>query len=227
MIVENTNFKKIWWCILLIIFSILFFKVKAPNIKFFIIMYISVITLMPFYNEIDIFGFKLKKEIVGLQKELNEVKNNMILANTNNQTLYNILPTPSSDEKLNEIAKNLEKLTNHNKVHINTDEVVDIPENNLFLFKVRYSIENEINRIVKQMNSKNGLGLNLYRMTLTLKLSALLEEDVIDSVLFETLREVIIICDAGVYREVIQKNKIQFVRKTMTKTIELLRSINI
>jgi len=182
---------------------------------------------MPFYNEIDIFGFKLKKEIVGLQKELNEVKNNMILANTNNQTLYNILPTPSSDEKLNEIAKNLEKLTNHNKVHINTDEVVDIPENNLFLFKVRYSIENEINRIVKQMNSKNGLGLNLYRMTLTLKLSALLEEDVIDSVLFETLREVIIICDAGVYREVIQKNKIQFVRKTMTKTIELLRSINI
>lgn len=224
MINENIS-KKIWWWILLIAFSILFFKVEAPNIKIFIIIYISVITLMPFYNEIDIFGFNLKKEIVTLQKELIEMRNNIV--NTNNQTLYNILPTSSSDEKLNEIAKKLEKLTNNNQVYINTEEAVNIPENNELLFKVRFQIEMEINRIIKQMNSRNGLGVSVRRVPLDLKARILFEEDIITSVLFETINELLIICNDGVYKERVKYNKIQFVKKTITNTIKMLRGIHI
>ncbi|WP_010526990.1 hypothetical protein [Thermophagus xiamenensis] len=149
--------KVVWWIILIgITTRTLLLRnediISGKSVPFDIFVFIIWVALMlaPLFQEINIFGIKLKQSIDELKSQINEVKNEISNKNPFNPTI-NL--TPTADNKIQELedkySKILDNILKNKGITSQTEpqNTFNVPESNQFLFATRFRIETELRRI--------------------------------------------------------------------------------
>jgi len=235
--------KIVWWLLLLgLTTSVLILRfnkiLNGQSIPFdvFVFLIWTALMLFPIYSQVELFGIKLHREIEQIKKDINEklidlktdIKINQAQSFTANILGYG---PPPPDDKLPDlelqieqiIGKKLEKFRIQDNIELNGR--LTIPENNLLLFKVRYSIEQQVNRIWENRFAKK---YNLdFRGTIPIwkQIQELMQFEIIKDNLYGILREVLSICNYAVHGEQITENQIEFVLNNAKEIIDYLSTI--
>jgi hypothetical protein len=156
---------KIFWWVLLIGFSALYVIIRYDSIMAGNSSYLDIIVflcffsllLMPLFQEIDIFGFRLKREIDLLR---HDVKEQILNLRTQIQNTINFQPEISprfyygqipTDEQIQALEQRLSQIVKktHREHEKKGPERLEFsaPENTKYLFMVKFEIEKEIKRI--------------------------------------------------------------------------------
>lgn len=210
---------KHWWYIFLLIISSVYvfnyrydiFQMTELNAQNLIFILWLVLLGLPLFSEIEIGNVKLKKEIEKTRAEVKEsigdLKYQILdlkVSNSNsNMLVFNNPPLASKDE-LFQLQSHIE---NNDRVHSETDLDFKISEGNIYLFKVRLSLEKQLYTLCNMFQySERRI---MYSMA-----QFLVKHEVIDFKTSELIREVINIANRGVHGEIIDNDYLQFVRKT-------------
>jgi hypothetical protein len=236
-------FKIVWWLLLLGLtttFLILRFNkiINGQSIPFDIFVFLiwTALMLFPIYSKVELFGIKLHREIEQMKKDINEklidlktdIRLNQNQSFTANIGGYGPLPP---DDKIPDLELQIEKIIGKKlekyRIHENFDIKgrLDIPENNLLLFKVRYNIEQQVNRI---WTNRFPLEYNIeFRKSIPIwkQIQELDKYEIINGNLYGILREVLSICNYGVHGEKISDNQIEFVLNSAKEIIDYLSEI--
>lgn len=208
--------KRRWWYICLLLVSTFYVwvhrftiyqtpEITAQNIIF--VLWLALLAV-PLFSEIEIGSVKLKREIEQTRSEVKEsigdLKNQIVeLRVSNSQTLVvnNSQPLPSKDE-LEELEKEAVKTE-----YIPQDVDTSIPEDNVYLFKVRYALEKEMGALCDSMDYKG-------HRTMPGMVQFLKEYGVISQKMASLIQQTNTIANRGVHGEIVPDNYMQFVRRT-------------
>lgn len=218
-----TYIKRKWWYLLLLAGSTWFvclnkqtilgdnFEKLTPITLVFILW--LVLLLLPLFSEMEFFGVKLKKEV---EKAASEVKESitdlkmqliqMQISNsvaTNIQVGNNTMPSEGKMEELLQLVRNLSQ----NPPNPSTVEPMDDTDKNVYLFKVRLGIETALSDLSEKIGFQDKMPL--YR-----SLQAILKYELIDSITFDLINQVIKIANRGVHGEIVSDEYINFVKET-------------
>jgi len=171
------NRKWILWVVLIV--GGLFFLNKRytsvngsfKTVDIIILLFWIALLLMPFFQEINFYGLKLKKEIDELKFDVNKqfidlsrqfINLRSEINNSNDihsNFTYNFNSTPPNRVPDDQLPK-YEKLSKQHlekerefweiKIPANESELTKVPDDVIYLFSVRYKIETELKRIIKE-----------------------------------------------------------------------------
>jgi hypothetical protein len=224
--------KIVWWIVLIVITSrTLHLRyediISGKSVPFDVFVFIIWVALMlaPLFQEITIFGIKLKQSIDDLKSQVNEVKNEISNKNTFNPTI-NLTPTADNkiqglEDKYSKILDNILKNKGINP-ESKPKNTFNVPESNQFLFSTRFRIENELRRIwVYTIGNEQ----ERRRTPVTHILRDLTDNNIITKDVYKPLREVIAIANYGIHGEKISEKQIKFVEDIAPKLITTLEEI--
>jgi hypothetical protein len=236
----SNKFKIIWWIAILILVGIILYnRIEAifsgnyiPGDVFLLLLFIALL-LVPIFTEIDFFGVvKLKKEVEDLKNEIHinfgEIRNE--IKSTISPTFTNQihLDRPANDEVLQELDKQIKNETPKEEYQsLNLDEI-NIPEENIELFKARYSIEQELKRIhtelLMQLNSSISIKDNNTPATQMLNLIA--DADVLSKNIIPIIREIILITNQAIHGAELTESQIDFVNNNTGVILRELKRVH-
>lgn len=192
-------------------------------------------------KEIDELKFNVDKQFIDLSKQFISLKseiNNSI--SNHSQITNNITNSMSSvaDDQLHEVGEvfrqHLEKERNIRgiKKPANESELINIPGNILYLFSVRYQIETEIKRIMKETFDEWNPPVYTIsndskpkHMRLTEMVSILKSNWLINPGLANKIMQINRITSMAIHGENISIDKLQFVQNIAPDLIATLRGI--
>jgi hypothetical protein len=191
--------------------------------------------LVPIFAEIEFFGLKLKREIEELKHDLaikigdvrNEIRNSQ--TQTLNATFQGYGPPPP-DNKLPELEKEIDrivkgKLKEHGIVVDDIDVKVDVPSENVQLFKVRFNIEKRIREIWEQRFKNEENYSRLRHQPINKIIQDLTRFEIIDGNFYGILREILSICNYAIHGESVTDSQVKFVMKNAKQVIEYLNQV--
>jgi len=228
-------FKIVWWIILLAITSLLLFN-RIESIKlgtcspFDIFLFLIWVALMltPIFNEMELWGIKFKREIEDLKAKMDikfgEIKNE-IKINQNQRFTANIYGPPPSDERIKELEERMDKIDSGGSISKEEESKISVPDANIDMFKVRFQIEREINRIWDGRYQIEDDPYTPRRLPLYKQLQELSRFDIIDQNLLGLLRDMLAICNNGIHGEKITRNQMEFINNFSPKVIKHLKKI--
>lgn len=209
-----------------------FINGTATLLDIFIFLIWMTLLLVPLFQEVNLFGIKLKTEIDSLKSEIKEqiinlradIQNTInVRAQINPQFNF----TPPSDSQLPMMKEHFrqildEELRMRGIERPSAPSEIEVPENAKYLFSVRYKIEKELRRIQKQRfgeeNIKRPMPVN--QMT-----RSLVQSELMDTKLANVIREVSAVCSPAIHGEEVSSNQVKFVREIAPELIETLKSI--
>jgi len=233
-----------WWIILLLLTGvILFARLEAittgksvPADVFVFLIFVSLM-IAPIFSEIEFFGHKLKREIEELKAEVkiqfvdvkNEIRNNQ--SQTLNQTIqaYGQYGPPPPDSKLPELEEEINRIVkakfqeNALNIDLPLASRIDVPENNLKMFKVRYNIETQLRRIWKNRFDDKASDHNFRHQSITRIIQDLTKYEIIDHNFYGILREILSICYYAINGEEVTNHQVKFVSKNSKVILDYLR----
>lgn len=229
------NFKFIWG-IILFSFGVFYIYnsyeriiVSLNVLDCFMIVCTLVLAFLPFVSEISLPGFSLKKEIINTKREMKEaivdLKYQMIdiksfTAQSNTQNI-NLEYLPSKEQLSDEISKIEESKEKDNikEKNVEPENEINVSEDVIYLFKVRFILEQYVNDIL----NRNG-----YRNTKPIyeRFRILYSEKLIIEDTYKYLQQVINICNRSIHGEVISKEYIEFVKKAVPTILNQLKQID-
>ncbi len=222
-------FKIVWWIVLLIIASsVLWFRYNAiikgtyVSADVFIFFIWTALMMLPIVNEISFFGIGIKKELDELR---NEIRNSIDFKTNINPNIYF---TPPPDAKIPELIEEIRKLR-EDKVTTTPPpppDIIDISDDNIYLFKVRFKIEKELRRIVRERYLNMSMDSAQRFMPLFKILQKLSQSEVINPKMNNILREVLGVCNYGIHNVDVSSNQVGFVRQVLPDVIALLEKTN-
>jgi len=235
-------FKVLWWIVLLVLTGLILSKrIEAISLgqtvptDIVILLIFIALMLTPIFSEIDLFGIKLKREIENLKSDvatkLLEIKN--VISSNQNQTVTNNFQgfgPPPPDTKLPEIEVEIErivkaKLVEHGlPLNVPIAGRIDVPDDNLLMFKVRYNIENHLRRIWEQ-RFNNEQEYNRRHQPIMKIIQDLTKFEIIDGNFFGILREILSICNYAIHGEKVTDNQAKFVTKNAKQVIDYLSQV--
>ncbi len=249
--INKTNvvlaFKVIWWLTLItILTSFLRTRYSAiiegngKAIDIFVFLVWCALILVPLFNEVEFFGIKLKREIEELKSEVkeqlvnlrSEVQNSIQLQSHFNPQIYLGSGTPPPDSQLPELkdyfSKVLEDTLKKEGVSrpVDTTKELDVSDDTIFLFTVRYVIEKELRRIHNQIHNQmvsiqqEKRPVPVHQITRNLVQAGLL-----DSRLAQVVRDVYSVCSLAIHGEEVSQEKVRFVRDIAPGLITSLKAI--
>jgi len=185
------------------------------------------------FQEVDFFGVKLKKEIGNLKSEFKEQIINLRsdVQNINMRAEISphfYFPTPSSDSELRDLEKSIKPIIEKTLKEHGIDKLVpvteelDVPDNTVFLFKVRYAIDKELGRITNRWWAPPGE--RRYQSSLE-KAIALSNRGIIVSAAINSIREIYAICSQAIHGEDVSKASVKFVQEMSSPLLAYLKSI--
>ncbi len=230
------EYKLHWWIGLLILFLVVIvYRLITSGLKSILdilIVFIWIaLLLMPLFDEIGIFGFKLKKEIDNLRTDLTsqmislrtEVQNSIQIGTNQN---VNIIQSPPPDEDLPEMEKSfdeyikysgLQKTIKHPDHKVSKEEV---NEDIKFLFSTRYLIEKELRNIwVRSLDETNP------RFSANRILRDLTENGIVDVKLSNAIKDILRVCNPAIHGQKVTDAQIDFVKDLGPKSIAVLKDI--
>lgn len=239
-------FKIAWWIILLLLTGIILYEryeaittgesVSADVFVFFIFV---ALMLVPIFSEIEFFGLKLKKDIENLKTDINiklgDIKNE--IKNTQNQTLnqtiqaYGQYGPPPPDSKLPELEKEIDRLVKakleEHGIFIDQPLTsrIDVPDDNLIMFKVRYNLETELRRIWEQRFDEMAFDQKYRHQPIMRIIQDLTKFEIIDNNFYGILREILSICNYAIHGEKVTDNQVNFVAKNARYVLDYLREV--
>lgn len=188
-------------------------ELNAYNLVFILWL---VLLLLPLFPEIQIGSIKLKKQIeqtrTEVKESIRELKLQLLdikIANSNSNTfVVNNQPLLSKDE-LSVLQRGVEP-ENLNLRSENTDSDFNIPNENIYLFQVRLSLEKQLSALCNFF--QYGQQRAPYGTAQMVQL--LFQHEVIDHKTASLIQEIIKIANRGVHGEIIDDDYIHFVRST-------------
>ncbi len=222
----KTILKFIWGIILLgagiryIYFNYTRILVSSTAIDKIIIAGTLILVLFPFFSEISLLGFSMKKEIHKTKQEMDkaivDLKYQMIdIKSTTTQNATQNLTVgylPSKDEMMD-----LLKTINETKVedvseqkNIEIQNEFDVSDDAIYLFKVRTQLEKYITKIGGKIGYKNP-------KSYTSSIDILKKESLITPITYENLRQIFNICNRGIHGEIVSEEYLDYVKKISPK----------
>lgn len=211
--------KKHWWYIFLLTISSLYviryrydiFQMTELNAQNLIFILWLVLLGLPLFSEIEIGNVKLKKEIeqtrAEVKESIGELKYQILdmkISNSNSNTLILNNPPLATKDELSRMQKNAKV---DNMVRTGAELDFKISEDNVYLFKVRLSLEKQLSTLCNMFQYDERR--NMYSMA-----EFLVRHEVIERNTVDLIREIINIANRGVHGEIIDNNYLQFVQKT-------------
>jgi len=216
---------------------------NATDIVIFLI-WIALLTI-PLFQEVSIFGVSFKKEIDNLRTEFKEQINylksdiqNTISMRTEISPQIQIL-TPPTDSEVQDLKKDFKSIleqTLKEKGLEKPTSKLEIPDDNKFLFAVRYAIENELRRIWKQWQARveevrlwtGQFAEELERPQSVFQIVRSLNElRIIDPGLSSVIREVYRACSPAIHGEYVSQTVVGFVRDVSPSLIASLQATQV
>jgi len=219
--------KIVWWLLLLVadttflVYRYDFFKNNQTTaLDVFLFLLWIILALLPIIKEVKFFGISVKKELDDLKDNIDvrfrnlsaEIKNTV-----NVNPIFNF--NPPTDEGVRNIEDRFRNA--FTTIVSNVDTTLDVPENNIYLFKMRYEIEKELRRIIQKY--KTGYEpIHAYNMSILL--SDLFNYQIISGDEASALRDIIGICNFGIHNKPVTPIQVDFVKDIGEKLIDKLRS---
>lgn len=236
-------FKIIWWIALIGLTGIILFNrfddiISGQSVPFDIFIFLIFVALMlvPIFSEIEFFGIKLKKEIEELKQDisikLGDIKNE--IRNSQTQTVHQTVQTfgpPPPDNKLPELQDEIERILSVKlKEHGVAPDIkiagrIDVPQDNLLMFQVRYNIEKQLRRIWEQRFDSGDFDPRLRHQPVTRIIQDLAKFEIIDNNFYGILREILSICNYAIHGEEVTENQVSFVTKNAKQILDYLSQV--
>lgn len=230
-------FKITWWIVLILATTavlLLRFNAikKGESVPFDVFLFFIWIALMlvPIFTQIEFFGIKFKREIDDLKSQISlkfgDLKNEIKLSQTHNITA-NIqgYGPPPPDDRITEIQQQLDTLLKDKTKRHTSGIAIDVPSDNIDLFKVRYSIEKEINRIWIGRYDGEIDEFTQRRTPMYRQIQDLQKYDIINGNLGSMLRELLSICNYGIHGEKVTEKQMGFVKGYSEEIINYLKDV--
>ena len=228
--------EKLWYIFLLAISTIYLvinrFAIKklddASMLSTVFIIWVILLAL-PLFSELEFLGVKVKKEVKkAVEKSNEEVKaslNNLQQLVSQIQISNSVAPqftitggSLPSEERMDNLIKEIHLLNeqNTNKKTEKQDKV-NIPAQNLELFKMRYGIEEKLNDAMDLIgyNGKNHISLVQSAYYLS-------QQGVLDPKCIDLLIQVVRIANRGVHGEIVDQKYLDFASEAYPKIIDAL-----
>lgn len=228
--------EKLWYIFLLAISTIYLvinrFAIKklddASMLSTVFIIWVILLAL-PLFSELEFLGVKVKKEVKkAVEKSNEEVKaslNNLQQLVSQIQISNSVAPqftitggSLPSEERMDNLIKEIHLLNeqNTNKKTEKQDKV-NIPAQNLELFKMRYGIEAKLNDAMDLIgyNGKNHISLVQSAYYLS-------QQGVLDPKCIDLLIQVVRIANRGVHGEIVDQKYLDFASEAYPKIIDAL-----
>lgn len=230
-------FKITWWILLILATTVgLYLRFdaikKGESVPFDVFLFLIWVALMlvPIFTQIEFFGIKLKGEIDELKTQISlkfgDLKNEIKLSQSQNFTA-NIqgYGPPPPDERINEIQQQLDILLREKGKQHATEISLDVPVDNIELFKVRFSIEKEVSRI--WLGRYDGETDEYWKRKTPMfrQIQDLQKYDIINGNLGGLLKELLAICNYGIHGEKITQKQMDFVKGYSEEIINYLRDV--
>ncbi|WLE96294.1 MAG: hypothetical protein QTN59_16615 [Candidatus Electrothrix communis] len=232
---NSEDFKTVWWGILVIVIGF-YLGGRYPELiegnpsYFDSIVFIvwTGICLAPIFQEMDLFGVKLKQQIDDLKKDVNhqlsvlkaEIRSSIEVSNANSNQIY-FQPgiVPPQDSEIPDLAEQIKKTLDHMGI-TSTEEVTGdygVDPIHVEMFKVRLAFENllrEYSNIDKKYRRKYSVGRLL---------NELRNYEGISKQVLHGAMEVISVCNYAVHGEPVSKTQIAFVRESAPGLLKALK----
>lgn len=222
--------KKRWWHIFLLIISSIYvfvyrndiYQMTELNSHNLIFILWLILLFLPLFSEIEIGSVKLKKEIeqtrADVKESVGELKHQILdlkISNNNAMYVYNYQPLPSREE-LSQLQVNIMPEDNE---HFITKDEPQIPNDNVYLFKVRLDLEKQLFALCNLFQYEVQYN---ERRTMYSMVQFLIQHEVINRNTAELIRKILNIANRGVHGEIIDNDYILFVKNTYPKIQKVL-----
>ncbi len=234
---KNTeNFKTLWWGILVIVIGY-YLGVRFPKLiegspsYFDVVVFVIwiCICLAPIFQEMDIFGVKLKQQIDDLKKDVShqlailktEIKSSIEVSNANsNQIYFQSGAVPPKDSEIPNLSEEIQRTLNRMGI-VPTQESYDdfgVDPIHVEMFKVRLAFEN-------LLREYSGLDESYKRRYSVGKLlNDLRNYEGISKQVLTGVMEVISVCNYAVHGEPLTKTQVAFVRESAPGLLKALKN---
>ena len=180
-----------------------------------------IVLLVPIFSEMELFGFKFKKEIKKIDEQVKEIKTSILTMQMQSTTnLYNYYPgqLPSNEKRKLQTEVTTNYPRNYPEDYFRTDD------NTLYLFSVRRKFEEILNSIAfkSELDFRNSEGMYVNTPTL---LRRLYQKELIDAPIYNALREIFAICNRAVHGNDVIQNDVDFVKNTAPNCLSILLKV--
>jgi hypothetical protein len=232
-------FRVIWWIILLTILSRILYERysdiiagKSTSLDIVALIIWIALALVPIFQEVNLFGLKLKQEINSLKDEVRQQINNLqteirtnIRAEISPQFTF---PVPPPDSQLPDLEKRIhlviqDALKEHG-IRETAPEFMglSVEKDIQYLFATRYNIERELSRI---RDSRIGPQAIRIFVPISQLIHTLIQAEVIEPQFGNIIKNVYAVCSPAIHGETVTDSQIKFVKDVAPKLISALRSI--
>ncbi len=207
--------KKGWFLLLLLLSSIYVFvyryriwqldELNAAHIVFFLWL---ILLLSPLFSELEMFGIKLKREVEKVKTEvkdgMSELKlsiKELAISNAASASVYVNNSTVTPIDILRKMFPDLITPT----AEVSVDDQLNVPEQSVFLFKIRLTLEKSIYELAEKIDYVGGR--NIYKV-----LKHLIYRELLNGRTVDLITEIIKIANRGVHGETVSNEYIDFIK---------------
>lgn len=226
-----------WICLLVLFLVVIIYRIftggLTSTIDIIIVFIWIALLLMPLFQEINIFGLKLKREIDNLRTDLSsqitslrtEVQNSVNIGMNQKQDINIFNQSPPPDEELPKIEKNWNTFLDKYVKGSGFQKTPEYPDQEVsddikFLFSTRYLIENELRRIWYSIFDKEDpRSANRILGTLT-------GQGIINPEIARAIKDVLTVCNPAIHGEKVTDAQIRFVKDLGPEVISILKQLN-
>lgn len=232
--------KTTWWIVLIVIISIFLYnrldsltQGSSSNFDLLVFAIWIGLLLMPLFQEIELFGVKLKKEVEDVKQSVHELKNDLLNAiniQSNISPHFHMSPSPPIDSSLPDIEKQfkeyLKDFMQSYDIKNGVNGVENVDEKVLILFQTRYNLEKELRRIMESRRVFEDIRAHNLRISVIGIIKELKVQEVIDDKLAHIIREVYAVCSPAIHGEEVTTNQVKFVKDVAPDLITTLKKIH-
>ena len=102
---------------------------------------------------------------------------------------------------------------------------IDVPQDNLLMFQVRFNIEKKLRRIWEQGFDSGDFDPRLRHQPATRIIQDLAKFEIIDNDFYGILREILSICNYAIHGEEVTENQVSFVTKNTKQILDYLSQV--
>lgn len=176
--------------------------------------------ILPLISEFSFLGISLKKDIKDAKQDITEsIHNLQISMNNRVDSHISINNTPSPDSTLQEIQDMLHNVLRDKNLKEDDNNELNVPEENVLLFKYRFEVEKEIRRIWRVVMVEDDVRYPIIKI-----LDVLVKLEVIPLAMKSAVREIYSITSSAIHGGKITQNQIQFTKETGNEILAYLRA---
>ena len=234
---NSENFKTLWWGILVIVIGLYLYgrypKLIEGSPSYFDVVVFVIwigVCLAPIFQEMDLFGVKLKQQIDDLKKDVShqlsilktEIKSSIEVSNANsNQIYFQSGTVPPKDSEIPDLSEQIQRTLDKMGIKAAAeDNAFDygIDPVHIEMFKVRLTFENLLREYLY------GNEKYRYRYSANKLLNELRNYEKISKSVLYGVMEVISVCNYAVHGEPLSKAQIAFVRESAPGLLKALEN---